>query len=102
MVSPSLSATVQPVGSVTLTPSLDSVWDPSCVLVGEATGLGEVKGVGLGSSAMPPPVAPCPPRLPRTASAVPHPAINTTRATTPAMISIHGVRCTGVAIPAGE
>jgi hypothetical protein len=34
-------------------------------------------------------------RLPRIASAVPHPAIKTTSATTPAMINIHGVRCTG-------
>src|SRR6266705_502873 len=40
-------------------------------------------------------------RLPMIASAVPHPAIKTTRATMAAMISTQGVRCTGGTGPVG-
>src|SRR5256885_6230375 len=99
--SASLLSTVQPVGTVRVSASLDSVLGPVEVVVGDATGLGEVAGVGLGTSAMPPPDVLFVLRLPRIARAVPQPAITTVRATTPAMISIHGVRCTGTVAPVG-
>jgi hypothetical protein len=69
--------------------------------IGEATGLGVVAGLGLGTSVMVVPDVPVAPRLPRMASAVPHPAIRTTSPTTAATISIHGVRWIGATGPVG-
>jgi hypothetical protein len=68
--------------------------------IGDATGLGVVAGLGLGRSVS---VVPDEllPRLPRMASAVPHPAISTISPTTAAMMSIHGVRWTGAVGPLG-
>ena len=97
--SASLLSTVQPVGTATVSASLDSVLGPVEVEVGEATGLGVVAGVGLGTSAMPPPARLAEPRLPRIARAVPPPAISTMRATTTAIINVHGVRWAGTADP---
>src|SRR5437660_1591184 len=52
----SLLATVQPAGTLTVSPSLESVVAPSGVAVGEPIGLGvPPAGVGLGRSAIPPP-----------------------------------------------
>src|SRR6266516_3106002 len=98
----SLLATDQPAGTVT--PSFDSVPAPDLgVAVGDPTGVGVPTGLGLERSgeerALP--FVLLLERLPMIVSAVPHPAINTTRATMAAMISIHGVRCTGGTGPVG-
>src|SRR5438477_10817232 len=54
----SLLATVQPAGTLTVCPSLESGVAPRGVAVGEPTGLGvPPAGVGLGSWAIPRPVA---------------------------------------------
>jgi hypothetical protein len=60
----------------------------------EAIGVGVTRGLGRSEIVVPEVLLLELARLPMTASAVPHPAIRTIRATTPAMISIHGVRCT--------
>jgi hypothetical protein len=100
--STSLLATDHWAGTFTETPSLDSVVAPSGADVGDAMGVGVTPGVGLGSSVPTPgPELLAVPRLPRIASAVPHPAIKTVSATTAAMISIHGVLCTGATGAAG-
>ncbi len=71
--------------------------------VGDAIGLGVAAGLGLARSGLVRlvPFVLFDERLPMIASAVPHPAIRTTRATMPAMISIHGARCTGGTGPVG-
>jgi hypothetical protein len=100
IVSLSLATTAHPVGTGTVSPSFDAVgpWGP----VGEAMGLGDPAGVGLGTSAVMPPLTLT--LLPKRAIAVPQPAMITTRPTTAAMIITHGVRCTGAcgAAPTGE
>lgn len=73
-----------------VTPSFDAIGPLS--ELGDAMGLGDPAGVGLGTSAVMPPLTL--PALLKRAIAVPQPAINTTRPTTPAMMSVHGVRCT--------
>ncbi len=85
--------TVHPEGNVNATPALDAVPLPVVPGVGLPTGLGVPAGLGLGRSPAPwlLPVL----RLPNTASAVPHPAMSSTSTTIAAMISVHGVRCTG-------
>jgi hypothetical protein len=62
--------------------------------VGEATGLGEPAGVGLGTSAVMLPLTLALPLL-RRAIAVPHPAMSTIRANIAARMRTHGVRWTG-------
>jgi len=92
----SLLATVQPAGTGIVRPSFDSVATPEGFVDGVAIGVGVTAGLGLGRSeiVVPEVLLPELERPPIRASAVPHPAISTIRATTPAMISIHGVRCT--------
>src|ERR1700694_5145003 len=92
MLSSSLLSTVQPRGRMNVSPLLDAVGVPAGVGVGEAAGLGVPPGLGLGR--MPVELPWLPARFPRTAIAVPHPAMSTTRTTIALMISIHGVRCT--------
>src|SRR5215831_13677863 len=101
MVSLSLLSMDQPLGRLRLNPSLVS--SPVCVVVvGEATGLGDKPGVGLGmTSTIPPLDGACDARLPRRANPAPTPAMTTVRIRTPAMISVHGVRWTGTGAPAG-
>jgi hypothetical protein len=89
-----------------VTPSLDSVATPEGftdgVGIGDPTALGEPTGLGLGTSVIVvPDVLLFGDRLPMMASAVPTPAMRRTRTTTPAMISIHGVRWTGAGGPDG-
>ena len=91
MLSSSLLATVQPPGNVNDSPLFDTV-PPGVVGVGVATGLGEPAGLGLGSMPTEPLLFA---RLPRTAKAVPHPAISTTSTTIALMMRTQGVRCTG-------
>jgi hypothetical protein len=87
---------------VRLTVSLATAEGPVGATVGEATGDGLTAGVGLGTSGVPTdPVMDAEPLLPKMASAVPQPAMSTTSATTPAMISIQGVRWTGAVAPTG-
>jgi hypothetical protein len=95
-------ATDQPAGIGTLTVGVDVVVAPFVDDVGEAIGLGDVPGVGLGSPEIPP-VTVIPPPW-RSAIAVPQPAITRIRTTTAPMIRTHGVRCTAPcgAAPAGE
>ena len=69
--------------------------------LGEAIGLGVTPGVGLGTSVPMPDPPKFELRLPRIASAVPHPAISSVSATMPAMISSHGVRWAGGVGPTG-
>src|SRR5437879_11859325 len=100
----SLLATDQPAGTGMVTPSFDSVLAPDFgVAVGDPTGVGVPTGLGLESSGEERglPFVPLLERLPMIASAVPHPAIKTTRATMAAMISTQGVRCTGGTGPVG-
>src|SRR2546427_3803172 len=91
IVSPSLLATVQPVGTGTVSPSFDSVVGPFGFAVGEATGLGVTPGDGL-VNRLPTPDPPALEdlRLPMIASVVPNPAISTVSARIPAMMSIQG------------
>src|SRR5438477_4151157 len=71
----SLLATVQPAGTLTVSPSLESVVAPSGVAVGERIGLGEPPAwVELGRSAIPSPEVLEGLRLPIIARAAPHPA----------------------------
>jgi hypothetical protein len=85
-------AIVQPAGNGTVAPKFVTEVAPFVDDVGEAIGLGDVPGVGLGRPEMPPPAVNPPP--PRSAIAVPQPAITTTRTTIALMMSTHGVRCT--------
>src|SRR5438309_10546240 len=102
IVSVSFCATDHPTGTGTVSPSFESVVAPFGFEVGDPTGLGDPGGDGLASwLPTPVPLVPDELRLPMTASAVPNPAIKTVRARTAAMISIHGVRCTGAATPCG-
>src|SRR5882762_2204105 len=83
----SLLTTVQPEGSVKATPALDTVPLEVVPGVGLPTGLGVPAGLGLGRIAAPwlfPEL-----RLPKTAIAVPHPAMSRTSTTIAAMISVH-------------
>src|SRR2546427_10937554 len=100
IVSLSLLATAHPAGPRPVSPSFAAGVVAPGFEVGEATGVGVTPGAGL-VSGLPIPEPPGELRLPMTASAVPNPAINTVRARTPAMISIHGVRWTGAATPDG-
>src|SRR6266446_9637770 len=79
----SLLATDQPAGTGIVTPSFVSVCPP-VVAVGEAIGLGVPMGLGLATSGDDRllPFVLFDERLPMIASAVPHPAIRTTSATT--------------------
>jgi hypothetical protein len=86
----SFESTTHPVGTDIVTPSFDAIGPLS--ETGDAMGLGDPAGVGLGTSAVMLPVTV--PALFKSAIAVPHPAINTTRPTTPAMINTQGERCT--------
>jgi hypothetical protein len=94
--------TVQPAGSGTVWPAFDAVVAPFVDDVGEAMGLGDVAGDGLGRPETPPLTLNPPP--PRSAIAVPQPAITRIRTTTALMMRTHGVRCTAAwgAAPAGE
>src|SRR5471032_2641668 len=89
----SLLTTVQPDGRLNVTPVFDTV--PPAVVpgVGLPTGLGVPAGLGLGRT--PTPWLLFVLRLPSTAIPVAHPAISKTSTTIAAMISVHGVRCTG-------
>ncbi|MDQ2942768.1 MAG: hypothetical protein M3R21_03755 [Candidatus Dormibacteraeota bacterium] len=92
--------TTHPVGTGTVSPLFEAVGP--CGAAAEAIELGDPAGVGLGTSAaMPAPVLAL---LPRSAIAVPQPAMATTRITMAAMINVQGVRCTGAcgAAPTGE
>jgi hypothetical protein len=71
---------------------LDAVGPVSAT--GDAIGLGEPAGVGLGTSDVIPPVTVALPLL-RSAIAVPHPAISTIKPKIAARMRIHGVRWTG-------
>jgi hypothetical protein len=60
---------------------------------GEGSGLGEPAGLGLGRIPEEPWLLEA--RLPRTANAVPQPAMISTSTTIPLMMRTHGVRWTG-------
>src|SRR3981081_4753142 len=87
----SLEAPTHPAGTGTVSASFEAVGP--CGAAGDATGLGEPAGVGLGTSPAIPELGLA--LLPRRAIDVPQPAMTTTRPTTAAMMSIHGVRWTG-------
>jgi hypothetical protein len=87
-----LESTTHPDGTGSATASFDSVGPAS--ELGDPIGLGEPAGVGLGTSAVIPPVTATLPLLNR-AIAVPQPAIKTIKAKIAARIRIQGVRWTG-------
>jgi hypothetical protein len=87
-----LESTTHPDGTGSATASFDSVGPAS--ELGDPIGLGEPAGVGLGTSAVIPPVTATLPLLKR-AIAVPQPAIRTIKAKIAARIRIQGVRWTG-------
>jgi hypothetical protein len=88
----SLESTTHPAGTGTVNPSFDDVGPVS--ELGDAIGLGEPAGVGLGTSEVMLPVMLAFPLL-RRAIAVPQPAMSTIRAKIAARMSTHGVRWTG-------
>src|SRR5882762_221134 len=87
----SLADTAHPGGTETVTTGLVAVGPVSAT--GEATGLGDPAGLGLGTSDEIPSVRVALP--PSRAIAVPQPAMTTISATTAPMIRTHGVRWTG-------
>jgi hypothetical protein len=74
-------------------PALEAVVLGPALGDGEGKGLGEPAGLGLGRIPAEPWLLDA--RLPRTANAVPQPAMISTSTTIPLMIRTHGVRWTG-------